>query len=207
MSSKADNNSISTASLATPGPLEEDDAARAAPPCGTFAEMMYVAQGRSSLKALELLSLRVKNDDGTPIFDPLVLPWSTAAHPSSLKWTAKELRSEINRRSVATENVLNAPRPSQWPVKKTTDWFIDNPIVADDDVAFIKTTISHHVSVAEHVGLQAGVPSQSSSNSGGGNWAGKYPYLHLIHAIIDDNDIKTSKPRTNAGSMFPVVEW
>jgi hypothetical protein len=30
------------------------------------------------------------------------------------------------------------------------------------------------------------------SNSGSGDWVGKYPYLHLIHAIIDDNDIKTA---------------
>ena len=75
-------------------------------------------------------------------------------------------------------------------MKKATDWLIDNPIVADDDVAFIKTTISHHVSVAVRVELQAGVPSQSLSNSGGGNWVGKYPYLHLIHAIIDDNKPK-----------------
>ncbi len=88
MSSAADNNSISTASLATPCPLEEDDVAGAAPPCETFAEMMYVAQN-CSLKALALLILGLKNDNSTPTFDPLVLPWSAAAHPSSLKWTAK----------------------------------------------------------------------------------------------------------------------
>ncbi len=84
-------------SLATPRPLEKDNAVGAAPPCETFAEIMYVAQG-CLLKALVLLSLGLKNDDGTPIFDPLVLPWSAAARPSSLKWTAKELCSEITRR-------------------------------------------------------------------------------------------------------------
>ena len=149
-----------------------------------------MSQGRS-LKALALLSLGLTNDDGTPIFDLSVLPWSAAAPPSSLKLSAKELRCEVTRRCVAAENVLNAPRPGQWPVKKSTEWLIGNPIVAEEEVAFIKKTILDRVSVSEHAGLE-GVPSLPSSKSGGGNWVGKYPYLRLIHAIIDDNDIKTA---------------
>ncbi len=35
--------------------------------------------------------------------------------------------------------------------------------------------------------------SQSlASNVGTGNWIGKYPLLRLIHAIVDDNEIKTA---------------
>ena len=76
-------------------------------------------------------------------------------------------------------------------MKKSTEWLIGNPIVAEEEVAFIKKTILDRVSVSERAGLE-GVPSLPSSKSGGGNWVGKYPYLRLIHAIIDDNDIKTA---------------
>ena len=186
-----DDDSVSDSSLATPQPLRlVDNAAATNPPRETLSEMWYVSQGRS-LKALALLSLGLTNDDGTPIFDLSVLPWSAAAPPSSLKLSAKELRCEVTRRCVAAENVLNAPRPGQWPVKKSTEWLIGNPIVAEEEVAFIKKTILDRVSVSERAGLE-GVPSLPSSKSGGGNWVGKYPYLRLIHAIIDDNDIKTA---------------
>ncbi len=95
------------------------------------------------MKALALLSLGQANNDGSPIFKLLVLPWSAALCPSALKMTAKELRSEVLRRCVAAENILNAPCPSQWTVTKALQWLVENPIIAEDDIDFIKRTISH----------------------------------------------------------------
>ena len=147
------------------------------------------------MKALALLSLGLANDDGSPIFNLSVLPWSAALGPSALKMTAKELRSEVLRRCVAAENILNAPRLCQWTVTKAMQWLVENPIVPEDDIDFIKRTISHRVAVAERAALNnptEGVPPPPSSNVGGGNWIGKYPHLCLIHAVIDDNNIKTA---------------
>jgi hypothetical protein len=62
--------------------------------------------------------------------------------------TAKDLCAEIIWHSAA-ENILNAPRPSQWPVTKASDWLEKNPIVATHEVAFIRATIAHRVLVAE----------------------------------------------------------
>ena len=198
------NESISVSSLATPRPFDDDNDGLDASSRQTLAEVMYVAEGRS-LKALAILSLGMKNDDGTPTFNPSVLPWSAAVRPTALKMTAKELRKEVTRRSVAAENVLHAPRPGQWTVTRATNWLEENPIVAEADVAFIKSVIAHRISVAQHAGLVPIPPA--SSTSGGGNWVGKYPHLRLIHTIIDDNDIKTAyKSRLHVPSGRMAVE-
>ena len=192
----ADDSISVSSSLATPRPLEEDYAT-AATPRETNSEVWYISQGRS-LKALAVLTLGLTNNDGSPIFNLSVLPWSAALRPSALKMTAKELRSEVLRRCVAAGNILNSPRPSQWTVAKAMQWLVENPIVANDDVAFIKQTISHRIAVAERAALnppEGGAAPTPSSTSGGGNWIGKYPHLRLIHAVIDDNDIKTAYKR------------
>ncbi len=99
------NNDSSTSSLATPRPLEDDTATPPVPQRETVAELRYVAENRT-LKALAILSLGLKNPDGSPTFDPAVLPWSAALRPTTLKMTAKDLRSEVLRRSVAAENIF-----------------------------------------------------------------------------------------------------
>ena len=194
--SDAANDSISISSLATPQAFDDDNGLEAASSSRqTLAEVMYVAEGRS-LKASAVLSLGLKKDDGTPTVDASVLPWSAAARPTALKMTAKDLRKEVTRRTVAAENVLHAPHPNAWTVVRATNWLVDNPIVAADEVAFIRRTISHRILVAERAGLQSAggalpVPA-ASSNVGTGNWIGKYPYLRLMHAIIDNPEIKAA---------------
>ena len=65
---------------------------------------------------------------------------------------------------------------------------MENPIVGDGEVGFIKEQISILIQVAAQMGPDAVVARPSSNN--GGNWIGKYPHLRLIHAIIDHNEIK-----------------
>jgi hypothetical protein len=190
--SRAADDSSGTDSLATPRPLEDGDAAAALAAHESLSELFYNTKN-CSLKALELLSLGLKNDDGTPTFDLTILPWSAALHPTTLKMTTKDLQGEVPQRSVAAENVLNAPHPGQWTVAKATEWLNNNPIVATHEVAFIHSTIAHRIAVAQHANLaQPGGPSNCSDVQKGSKWFGKYPYLHLIHAIIDDGDIKAA---------------
>ena len=91
----ADDDSIS---LATPRPLEDDDDDPSVPQRETYAEQWYAAKGRT-LKALAILTLGLKNDDNTPIFNPSVLPWSSALRPTTLKMTAKASERENKRTS------------------------------------------------------------------------------------------------------------
>ena len=86
MSRDADDNSISVKSLDTLQPLEDEDTA----PREILSEQWYVSK-TLSLKALAILSLVLINDDGSPTFDPAVLPWSAALWPTTLKMTAKDL--------------------------------------------------------------------------------------------------------------------
>jgi hypothetical protein len=57
---------------------------------------MHIANGHT-LKALAILTIRLLNNNGSTLFNPSVLPWSTALHPSALKMTVKDLKMEIKR--------------------------------------------------------------------------------------------------------------
>ena len=88
-----------------------------------------------------------------PTFDLAILSWSAALCPTTLKMTAKDLRGEVTRRSVAAKNVLNAHHPGQQTVAKATEWLNNNPIVAAHEVAFNHSTIEHRIAVAQHANL------------------------------------------------------
>jgi hypothetical protein len=204
-----DDGSDSSSSLATPKPFDNDALLGAAPSHETYAEVRYVSEGHL-LKAVVLLSLglKLKDNDGSPTFNPLVLPWSAALKPTALKMTAKDLRAKVIRPNVAVENVLCAPPPKRWTVAKATEWLVANPIDAEVEVAFILATIAHQIAVAEHAGsLQPNEDNSGTNNVPSGNWIGKYPHLCLIHAIIDFNDIKAAyQTRLNLPSGRMVVE-
>jgi hypothetical protein len=49
--------------------------------------------------------------------------------------------------------------------------------------------------------------SRRGDGGPGGSWIGKYPHLHLIHAVIDDNDIKAAYlSRLNLPSGHVAIE-
>lgn len=186
--SDADDDSVSVDdSLATPRALYDDAKGRVSRE--SFAEIFYVAENRS-LKALAILSLGLLNNDGTPTFNHSVLPWSAALRPTVLKMNANDLRGEVTRRN-------DAHRPGQWTVGKASEWLLNNPIVAPDEVAFIRATIAHRISVAERANIVVQPVSTNAATAAtkGSSWVGKYPYLRLIHAIVDDVDNKAAYKR------------
>jgi hypothetical protein len=77
-------------------------------------------------------------------------------------------------------------------VAKATEWLVANPIIAEGEVAFIRATIAHRIAVAQRVQQQPDAPSVPPVMSKGAKWQGKLPHLRLIHAIIDDVDIKSA---------------
>ncbi len=128
MNGDADNDSAyNSDSLATPRLFENNYAAD-------------VNEGNRSLKLLAILSLGLTKDDGSPLFNPSILPWTAALRPS--------VRNEV-KRSCNAGNVPHAPRPNQWTgVAKCTEWLEKNPTVAVNEVAYMKTTIAHRITVA-----------------------------------------------------------
>ena len=71
--SRATNDSFGADSLATPRPSEDGDAAAVLATHESLSELFYNSKN-CLLKALALLSLGLKNDDGMPTFDLAVLP-------------------------------------------------------------------------------------------------------------------------------------
>ncbi len=160
-----------------------------------YSESMFVDKGWS-LKALALLSLGLKRDDGSLVFSPSVLLWSAATHKTAIKMSAGELREEVLRHSVAAGNQKH-PHPSQWTVTTAINWLNENPIKNAQEVNYIMSTISRCIKIAQRSSLEpvVGPGAMASSRDDGGpgeSWFGKYPHLHLIHAVIDDNDIKAA---------------
>jgi hypothetical protein len=106
------DSSSSSSSLETPQKINFEDAPPPAYATATgnsknHLESMFVDKG-STLKALALLSLGLKNEDGSLIFNLLVLPWSAAIQPSAIKMTAAELKEEVVRAVLPPEitNIL-----------------------------------------------------------------------------------------------------
>jgi hypothetical protein len=107
MADSEDCSSSSSSFLETPRRIDFEDAP---PPTSTTAtgtknhsESMFVDKGRS-LKALALLSLGLKRDNGSLVLNPSILPWSAAICKMALKMTACELKEEFLRHSVAAGN-------------------------------------------------------------------------------------------------------
>jgi hypothetical protein len=109
--------------------------------------------------------------------------------------TAAVLKEEVVRHSVAARNNKH-PRPNQWTVTTAMNWLNENLIKNGQEVAFIKLNISQCVEIAQRAVLEPVVGRETTAlKSGGvssGSWTGKYPHLRLIHAVIDDNDIKAA---------------
>ena len=85
-------------------------------------------------------------------------------------------------------------RPNAWTVAKSIDWLVINPISANNNIALVKRTISNRIAFSERASLDVrpGLSPTTTPSSAGGNWIGKYPYLHLIHTIIFYNKIKSA---------------
>ena len=162
------------------------------------------------MKGLAILCQGLKNENGQPLVDPSALPWSAAKRQTEIKLTAIDLRKEVNRRAVASGNILSGPRPKAWTIPRATQWLEENPITDAADLAFIKSTIAERTLIAERAAIEALAPPNPNVNIGNGpvgNWVGKYPHLRLIHCLIDDDNIKTAYlARNNCPSDRMVVE-
>jgi hypothetical protein len=78
------------------------------------SELIYIANGRS-LKALAILCEGLCDDDGDPLVDLSILPWSSARKSSDVKPSANELRTEmLCRFKIESGDNSLTPRPNKW---------------------------------------------------------------------------------------------
>ena len=138
----------------------------------------------------------ITDEHGRPILDPAEVPWRYVKS-ATMKPVTADYRKEIERRSLlsyakdqqsTTISVLPwvAPRPGAWKLDRLLKWLDDNPITAADDVAFLKATVEYKRQNA----VEAFDAAKAEKELLERNWTGKYPYLRLIHSIVDSDEIK-----------------
>ena len=74
----------------------------------------------------------------------------------------------------------------QGSLLKVLTWFDNNLITNNQDVNFIVKAINMQKEKADNA------PSEKKGEKDKleRNWSGKYPYLHLIHCIENNDDVK-----------------
>jgi hypothetical protein len=169
-------------------PVEMDSIA---PPL-VYAEDFYLEHNHS-VRALLILCHGLTHDDGTPAINVLVLPWLTMKK-SAIRVSSKEYQSEITRRwdiMCAYDPNLKAtfrdiPHPSQWKVAKLQMWLDDNPVADDGERAFLLAAVDERIGASARAEAEKAVVLALFNKK----WVGKEPILRLIHALVDNNEIK-----------------
>ena len=130
----------------------------------------------------------LKNDSGTSLLDTSESPWSSLK-ASNIKPPAAAYKEEIVRRFhlfVKTSEAAREPKPKAWKKEKAEEWLNNHPINDPNDVAFLKAEIFKQRSLVQ----AAHDAKQAETDALEKQWRGKYPFLRLIHCIVDNDDAK-----------------
>jgi hypothetical protein len=69
------------------------------------------------------------------------------------------------------------PKPANWDNRKQQEWLLNHPITAPQDIEFVTQQITDFDTL-----FKAGIKERA--------WVGQKPFLHLYHAMMDDNVLK-----------------
>ena len=152
----------------------------------------YYQSKNSSLLALVTMCYGMKDDEDKPILDVDASPWKDIPR-TSIKPKLEHYKYEIIRRHnhgvrLQRGRKSSVPRPKNWNVLKCQEWLTENPITTTADKEFLIDTVSIRKDTLEASAVE--IATNDAKLGGGGNWMGKLPYLRLIHAIIDNPEIK-----------------
>ncbi len=163
------------------------------------AESFYADNGQS-VRALVILCHELLHDDGTPAVDIANLPWSKMKR-FAIRPKADELKADIIRRwnvlCTGTHPALNES------LSKVHKWLEENPTGNGFGREFHLGAVDERLVMAE----KAAKETEDELSLFKKKWIGKEPILRLIHALIDDNDIKRAYlVRLNVSSDRMVVD-
>ena len=162
--------------------------------------------------SLATMSIGALDNDGQSLIDPDAAPWNKFPK-KQIKPGADVLRAKIKRRwqnaePVITTDICNKreskePASKNWDKNKLMTWLQDHPIVAARDVAFLKNEVSNRKRTAINAEKESEkeVEQLVAVDGAGGvkkkykSWSGRLPYLRLIHALIDHDNIKATYVR------------
>ena len=150
----------------------------------------YFAHKNQSVKSLVVMCRGLLSGDDQ-LLDITKEPW-LSMKVGLVKPTAKDYKDEIERRWKATTSVSPtkiqsmAPRPKQWLMPRVLEWLDANPVSDKFDVQFLQRRIEIQKGMVERAAKARKMAIDLLEKP----WCGKYPYLRLIHALVDHDDCK-----------------
>jgi hypothetical protein len=183
------------------------------------AELRY-RNKKQSLKTLAALCRGLKDDNDNDLMDIKSYPWCKLK-VSSVKPTAKDYREEIGRRydellqlsSLSNTqlplSLATRPRPKAWSATKLVGWLDSHPVMdsESEDYIYLTQVVSERKKLAEEKARRqpqegttedAGSSNNNNNNNNNNmNWTGKFPYLRLIHCLVDNDRIQRAYLRRN----------
>jgi len=78
------------------------------------------------------------------------------------------------------------PRPKQWSLSKVQKWLEENPIGTGFGREFLFVAVDERLVMVE----KAAKKTEEETSLFNKRWIGKEPILRLIHALLDDDNIK-----------------
>ena len=113
-----------------------------------------------------------------------------------LKPTVAQLVSEVKmRKQLLWPNVPATKTSTQKKVDWYLMWLDDNPRESEDDVRFLRQAVTEFKQTIQDM-LKEDVPTNSPTQQ----WRGDIPWLRLIHALLDDDNIR----RTYVQNLQPL---
>jgi hypothetical protein len=153
----------------------------------TVSVKSFFTGNGSSVCTLLILCHSLFRDDGTPALDVCEEPWSKMKK-KTITPNAQEFKKEISRRwnilcAASPEETAAkvAPCPAQWTLKKVLQWLEEHPINDSCDREYLLKAIDKRAADEQRAEEQAHFNKR---------WIGPKLILHLIHTLIDHNEIK-----------------
>ena len=156
------------------------------------SEHYYLLNNQSN-KILVALCRGLITDDGEQVLDAMKAPWKYMTPASALRPRNGDYVNEVDRRwnvyfkDSALGHGMVAPRSKGWNTDRLLKWLDDHPIIELDDVGFLMKTVALKKNILGGNRCQKAEKELLEKS-----WVGKYPYLRLIHCLIESDEIKNA---------------
>jgi hypothetical protein len=150
-------------------------------------------ESENSVQVLLAMAIGYKgHDDGHQLVDFNAEPFVSAPQSRQWKPTTKQLTLELRRRWEKRNREGKKPG-TQWRMEKFLSWLYDNPPIEDEDNEkwLMEEVAEFKDDLKESIGEKS-----KTDESEGGKWIGDIPYLHLIHCLLDDEQIRAAYTRS-----------
>jgi hypothetical protein len=151
----------------------------------------WLNSNNHSMRTLVALCRGILNDNGSQILDIMMDPWRFLPL-YTIKPKSEEYKVEIKCRweQFNSEGAKEKkPKPTQWNIDKCLKWLDDHPIINETDIAFLQQTVSLRIKFANDAATQERIEKEITDRAEK-NWYGPVPYLCILHALIEFDEIK-----------------